>query len=408
MKIIYISPALTHYYNLVLSRINSEPGIELITIFPGKVSRTVGDGVYQTKDGINFKTIELEERNFHLYKTFKGLAGVLKQERPDIVVVPDVYMRAFILDLPVVMAMKSINAGLILKMIPFRLLPYHEALQKIEEKPAKLKSLPSIVNRLLNKTGFIRIVKRLKLKITKRLYKLADAHVNYVEAYEILDSYGIDKDKIFVTRNSPDTDILFNVRASLKNVTPILLPNPFRILHVGRLVEWKRVDMLLRVFSRVRNLFSAAELLIIGTGPLETTLKKLADNLDLGTSVIFTGGVYDPQKLGQYFMASSLYVLAGMGGLSINDAMCFGLPVLCSVGDGTEKFLVREGVNGRYFQNGDEDDLYDKIIWFFEHADQLPEMGRKSVEIIRNEVNIHTVINAYLDAFQYVHQKQLK
>jgi glycosyltransferase involved in cell wall biosynthesis len=114
--------------------------------------------------------------------------------------------------------------------------------------------------------------------------------------------------------------------------------------------------------------------------------------------------VYDPRLLGQYYLASSLYVLAGMGGLSINEAMCFGLPILCSVCDGTEKILVREDVNGRYFRDGDEDDLFEKMLWFVEHLDRLQEMGRKSTEVIRNEVNIRTVLDGYMQAFRYVEE----
>ncbi len=408
MKIVFLSNGLTHYYNFVLSKLNSQPEVELVVVVPVKVSAYIGEGVKQTRDGINFNVIELEEVTKLLYSGFKGLAQALLDERPDIVIVSEAHLRAFLFDLPVIMAMKSIQAGLILKWIPFRLPMYPEALQKLKVESSNFNSLPATINSLLRRTGLARLARRLLLYINKRAYNLPDAHVNYVEAYDVLASYGIDREQIFITRNSPDTDILFKVKESLTGEPPILSPNPYRLLHVGRLVEWKRVDMLLHAFARVRERFPMAELLVIGTGPQETTLKKLAEELNTGASVIFTGGVYDPQQLGQYFMASSLYVLAGMGGLSINDAMCFGLPVLCSVGDGTEKVLVREGINGRYFQDGDEDDLCDKIIWFFEHEEQLPKMGDKSEEIIRNDVNIHTVINGYMGAFHYVHQKRLQ
>lgn len=63
-------------------------------------------------------------------------------------------------------------------------------------------------------------------------------------------------------------------------------------------------------------------------------------------SIRFIGAVYDPEKLGAYMNESTVYVLAGMGGLSINDAMTYGMPVLCSVCDGTERDLVIDGKNG--------------------------------------------------------------
>jgi glycosyltransferase involved in cell wall biosynthesis len=64
--------------------------------------------------------------------------------------------------------------------------------------------------------------------------------------------------------------------------------------------------------------------------------------------------------------------------------------------------LVREGVNGRYFADGDLDDLTAKLSWFLEHPERAREMGRASVDIIRNEVNIHTVIRGYREALDAV------
>lgn len=403
MKVLYIGNGLTHYYNLVLSRLNSEPGIELAVIAPAGKGASIGDGVYQTKVGVNFKLIELKEtQKFKFYSTFRGLAHVLRRERPDVVIVPENYLRTFLFDVPVIVAMKSIRAGLILKSIPFRYSTFQEAMSEIAGPSVGIASLPPLVNSLLRKLGLIRLAKRGMLTMKKRVLNLPDAHVNYVEAYEYWKSYGISRDKIFITRNSPDTDMLFLTREKLETEQRILPHNPYRLLHVGRLVEWKRVDMLMRAFARVRVRFPDSELLIIGSGSEEEKLKRLAVELQLGASVSFLGGVYDQQLLGQYYLASSLYVLAGMGGLSINEAMCFGLPVLCSVCDGTEKVLVREGVNGMYFKDGDENDLVEKITWLFERPDISQQMGRHSEDIIRNEVNIRTVIKGYVDSLEYV------
>jgi glycosyltransferase involved in cell wall biosynthesis len=400
--VLYISNGLTHYYNLVLSRLNSAPGVELVAVVPTTNSARVGDGVYQTRDGINFRVIELEESNSRLYATFEGLAGVLRAERPDAVIVIENYARAFMFDLPVVLAMAVIRAPLILKSIPFRYTTYEERQRRIAESDARFASLPRMVNVVLQKLRLAHAAKRALLLASRRMVNFPDAHVNYVEAFDYWDGYGVPRRKIFVTRNSPDTDLLFATREAIASDDAILPHNPQRLLHVGRLVEWKRVDMLLRAFARTTKRFPDAELLIIGTGPEEARLKALATELDISASVRFLGGVYDPRLLGRYFLASSLYVLAGMGGLSINEAMCFGLPILCSVCDGTEKILVREGVNGRYFLDGDEDDLAEKIAWFFERPATAAEMGQHSVEIIRRDVNIRTVIDGYIRALRFV------
>ena len=45
---------------------------------------------------------------------------------------------------------------------------------------------------------------------------------------------------------------------------------------------------------------------------------------------------------------SNIFVLPGTGGLAINEAMAYGLPVICSEADGTEKDLVIKVERGQY------------------------------------------------------------
>jgi len=246
------------------------------------------------------------------------------------------------------------------------------------------------------------------LEINRRIYRFPDAHVNYIEeACHIFESYGVPREKIFITYNSPDTDELFRVRKTLERGDRILPECDGRLIHIGRLVPWKRVDLLIRSFARIRRRFPDSELVIVGEGPEETRLRDLTKRLGMAGAVRFVGGVYDPTTLGQYLLSASVYVLAGMGGISINDAMCFERPVICSVCDGTEKKLVREGFNGLYFREGDEEDLARKITRLIGNPELRRRMGANSAEIIRDEINIHTVVKGYLAAFRYVLNRDL-
>lgn len=404
MKVLYLTNGLTHYYNLVLSRLNKVPEVELIVIAPRQVSASIGDGVYQTKAGVSFKVIELEEfSRLRIYSSFKGLAKTLLKEKPNVIIVSEIHLLTFLFNIPCILLTRLLGIKLILKSIPFRMPRYDDAKREVRENPSGIEMLPRNLNRFLRNSGLTGLIRRAFLYLRKISLNIPDAHVNYVEkAFDILGSYGVPKEKIYITYNSPDTDMLFEIKRLLKSVGPILPPCEHRLIHVGRLIEWKRVDLLIRAFARVKAQFDDAELIIIGNGPKEDELKALSSELHLEAGIRFLGGIHDPKLLGNYLMSSTVYVLAGMGGLSINDAMCFGLPVICSVGDGTEKKLVRDGFNGKYFLEGNEDDLVEKIVYLFNNPELRKQMGVNSSEIIRNDVNIHTVINGYVKALNYV------
>ncbi len=144
------------------------------------------------------------------------------------------------------------------------------------------------------------------------------------------------------------------------------------------------------------------ELILVGDGPEKDSLQKKVEKYGLKENVIFTGGIYEPEKLGRYLLASSVYVLAGMGGISINDAMCFGKPIICSVCDGTEIKLVKECINGYYFKENNIKSLIDIILKMLSNIDKMEKMGKESIKIIAKEINVHTVIDKYLEAFNWV------
>jgi glycosyltransferase involved in cell wall biosynthesis len=81
--------------------------------------------------------------------------------------------------------------------------------------------------------------------------------------------------------------------------------------------------------------------------------------------------------------------------------MCFSKPVVCSVADGTEKRLVREGYNGHYFESGSLSSLLSVIEQLFAKPENIALMGQRSREIIEKEINIHTVLSNYMEAFKW-------
>jgi glycosyltransferase involved in cell wall biosynthesis len=400
MRVCFVMAGLPHYFTLILNKMVSEYGTDLILIKPSQKSKAVGSGVKEADSAMKFRLVELPEYTTWYGKPFfKDLIPTLKEINPDIIVMSAwPYFLQLVLNPFFYSKLKSVGAKLICRDIPFNISywgkskEYYYSGQNITE---------DLGNDDKNWKGYLYFF---IITCLRKIYlPLADAHINYFdEAQNITGSYGVPKEKIFIAANSPDTDELLATYDEVLKQPEILPYNPQRIIHVGRLVKWKRVDMLIQSVKNLSTSLSDIELIVVGFGPEEEALKKLAIESGVSDRVRFVGGVYESLTLGRYLHASSVYVLGGMGGLSINDAMCFAKPVVCSIADGTEKRLVREGYNGYYFKNGDQQSMDAAIGKLLGSPEKVKEFGANSLEIIKNEVNIHSVLREYDVAFQYV------
>jgi hypothetical protein len=63
---------------------------------------------------------------------------------------------------------------------------------------------------------------------------------------------------------------------------------------------------------------------------------------------------------------------------------------------------VREGYNGYYFENGNQESLDLKIKTLLQDPVKIKTFGANSLKIIKEEINIHSVLKEYMVAFHYV------
>lgn len=161
-------------------------------------------------------------------------------------------------------------------------------------------------------------------------------------------------------------------------------------LYVGGILPKKRVDLLLRAFFALRQEHEA-QLWIIGDGPIMTETKALADALNV-PGVCFLGRIID--DVDPYFSAADFFVLPGIGGLALNQAMFWNAPCICSEADGTEEDLVTDGVTGFRFQTGDEKSLalaLGRALDVHQEAalySSMVDAGRKIIEVRSNSDEI--------------------
>lgn len=128
------------------------------------------------------------------------------------------------------------------------------------------------------------------------------------------------------------------------------------VLWVGRMLDWKRVDLLLKAAAWARKYGNVPfRVRIIGYGPEEAALRWLAEKLHLSDICSFEGPM-GPQEIAKamfeadiYFFPSSSY--EGWGAV-VNEAMSQGCCVIGSSATGSAPWLIQHGVNGFLFSGG--------------------------------------------------------
>jgi glycosyltransferase involved in cell wall biosynthesis len=197
---------------------------------------------------------------------------------------------------------------------------------------------------------------------------------------------GFPRSKIFIAPNS----------AAFKPLSPpVDKPEKWigkpHILFVGRLQVRKRLDLLFKACALLPKEIQP-EITIVGDGPDREQFEKAAQAVYPG--VIFTG-TKTGQELEPYYQNTNLFVLPGTGGLAVQQAMSFGLPVIVAAGDGTQSQLVRPE-NGWIVSPDNLEDLTKTLQTALSDPQVLRRKGLESYRIVRDEINIEKMVEVFI------------
>ncbi len=176
---------------------------------------------------------------------------------------------------------------------------------------------------------------------------------------------------------------------------PLTFQGAPRILFVGRLQARKGIDLLLHACAALPRA-SQPYLTLVGDGPDRARLEKLAQAVFPAAE--FPGARHG-QELETFFHQADLFVLPGTGGLAVQQAMAYALPVIVAQGDGTQEDLVRPG-NGWLLPPGDRAALTAALSHAFESPARLRQMGTESYRIVREEINLEKMVEVFVNALK--------
>ncbi|MEE9163832.1 MAG: glycosyltransferase family 4 protein [Thermoplasmata archaeon] len=178
------------------------------------------------------------------------------------------------------------------------------------------------------------------------------------------------------------------------------------VLFVGRMVPHKGSEYLLRA---MRDL--PAHLLMVGTGPREPLLRKMATLPALEGRVHFAGRV-SSQDLPRYYAASDLLVLPSTSrleafGIAALEAMASGKPVIVSDVPGVRE-VIEEGREGLRIDPIDASDIAVKIRTLLEDEGLRKEMGRRAREKVERQFSLASVVDRLETSYEWAHSTMVR
>ena len=163
------------------------------------------------------------------------------------------------------------------------------------------------------------------------------------------------------------------------------------LLFVGRLVPYKGVDVLLRALCGLD-----ASAVIVGSGPLEMGLRRLADSLAISSQVHFVGEIPD-DDLRALYHACDAFVLPSVTpneafGMVQLEAMACGKPVVSTDLPTGVPWVNRDGETGLVVPPGDARALRIAIARVLEDPVLREKLGRQGRRRLQAEFTVERMV----------------
>lgn len=267
------------------------------------------------------------------------------------------------------------------------------------------------------------------LTVKTSAYRMMESHV---ACYTVKKSYDYRKNPLlrwiavlydfFVLRKVSQIDCLITLTQgdaadwTKYSSNVVIIPNPVsffpevikdhdgsghRILSVGRLQEQKGYDLLVNAFGLIADQCPDWKIDIFGDGTEKDKLLSLIRQKKLTERIIInapTSTIYEEYQKSDFFVLSSRY--EGYP-LVLNEAMSCGIPCVtfkCKYGP---EDAIRDGVNGLLVENGNIEELANKMLWMIEHTEERLRMGKMAREAARHYEKC-VIMSQWTDMFDKV------
>lgn len=208
---------------------------------------------------------------------------------------------------------------------------------------------------------------------------------------EFYRAHGVPDEQIFRAPYAVDNSFFMDAvrearteRGALRQAMGIAAETPL-ILYASKLQPRKRAADLLCAYERLRESGVSAALVFVGSGEEEEPLRAAV--AQRGVHDVHFAGFQNQRQLPRYFAAADIFALPSENepwALVLNEAMCAGLPIVCSTEIGAVPDLVRDGQNGLLHVARDIDGIARCLTALARDPARREAMGAESLRIIGN------------------------
>ena len=222
-------------------------------------------------------------------------------------------------------------------------------------------------------------------------------------------SLGADPEKVFIAPNAIDNELFIQTLDKCgENTNHLKAQLGFKgkilILYVGQLIERKGVKYLLNAYAKIKKEYPNVALLVLGSGPSETNLRKIANSIELRDFRIIQSGS-NLKKLITLYSIADIFVLPTLEdiwGFVINEAMVCGLPVVSTYASQAACEMVRSEINGYVVNAASSEELYVALKKLICNVKRRKEMGQQSRDIVNNEFDVRRMTEGFVQAVNHV------
>ena len=161
---------------------------------------------------------------------------------------------------------------------------------------------------------------------------------------------------------------------------------------IARLSSVKGIDVLIKAMPDILNVFPRTQLWIVGEGPEEAALKRLAVRLNVGDRIVFKPIVNRTSVILPIF---DIFVMPSIQeglGLSVMEAQAAGIPVVASNVGGLPD-VVDDGRSGILVTPGQSRALAEKIIFLLQNPSLAQSMAREARMTIQEKFSLDQMVD---------------